>query len=283
MSKKIFLCAINNVLSGNCSEDCAFCTQSGHFDADIQKYKFKPLETILQEAKEAKANGAIGYCLVTSGKGLDSKKTEYISKVAYTLKQKIDNLNLIGCCGVATKEQLTELKKNGIDSYNHNLESSKEYYAKICTTHSWNERYQTCLDVKEVGLKLCSGGIYGMGESYEDRENLIEALASLKPESTPINFFIPNNSLPIKSRNLKYQEALDIIKKVKMALPDARIMVAGGREQMFNTPEKEQQMYKEGVTSIVIGNYLTVKGQKPELDRDRLKKFGLEVASNCNE
>ncbi len=279
---KIFLCAINNILSGNCSEDCAFCTQSAHFDANISKYKFKPLEQIIQEAKEAKANGAIGYCLVTAGKGLDDKKTEAVAKIAHELKKEIPNLNLIGCNGTATKEQLKYLKEHGVDSYNHNLESSKEYYKKICSTHSWNERYQTCLNVKEVGLNLCSGGIYGMGESFEDRVSLIDSIASLEPESTPINYFIPNPALPLKANNISFQEALEVIDMIKEKLPNARVMVAGGRELIFNTEEKEKLMYKKGVSAIVIGDYLTTKGLAVELDRDRLKRYGLEVASSCD-
>jgi biotin synthase len=279
---KIFLCAINNILSGNCSEDCAFCTQSAHFDANISKYKFKPLEQIIQEAKEAKANGAIGYCLVTAGKGLDDKKTEAVAKIAHELKKEIPNLNLIGCNGTATKEQLKYLKEHGVDSYNHNLESSKEYYKKICSTHSWDERYQTCLNVKEVGLNLCSGGIYGMGESFEDRVSLIDSIASLEPESTPINYFIPNPALPLKANNISFQEALEVIGMIKEKLPNARVMVAGGRELIFNTEEKEKLMYKKGVSAIVIGDYLTTKGLAVELDRDRLKRYGLEVASSCD-
>ena len=266
----------------NCSEDCAFCTQSAHFDANISKYKFKPLEQIIQEAKEAKANGAIGYCLVTAGKGLDDKKTEAVAKIAHELKKEIPNLNLIGCNGTATKEQLKYLKEHGVDSYNHNLESSKEYYKKICSTHSWDERYQTCLNVKEVGLNLCSGGIYGMGESFEDRVSLIDSIASLEPESTPINYFIPNPALPLKANNISFQEALEVIGMIKEKLPNARVMVAGGRELIFNTEEKEKLMYKKGVSAIVIGDYLTTKGLAVELDRDRLKRYGLEVASSCD-
>jgi len=112
---------------------------------------------------------------------------------------------------------------------------------------------------------------------------LIKAIASLKPESSPINFFIPNSSLPLKSRNLEYEEALEVIKSIKEAMPNTRVMVAGGREQMFDNEQKELKMYELGVSSIVIGNYLTVSGAKPELDRDRLKRFGLEVATSCNE
>ncbi len=279
---KIFLCAINNILSGNCSEDCKFCTQSVRYKANIERYKFKPIEQILQEAKEAKANGAIGYCLVTAGKGLDDKKCEEVAKIAHTIKQNIDGLNLIACNGTATLEQLKYLKANGVDSYNHNLESSKEYYPKICTTHTWQERFETIESAKSAGLKTCVGGIFGMGESVEDRVSLIDSIVSLNPESVPLNFFIPNDSLPLKSRNIEYQEAIEIIKSVREKLPNARIMVAGGREQMFTTTKAELEMFKAGANAIVIGNYLTVKGLEPKLDRDRLEEMGLEVATNCN-
>ena len=279
---KIFLCAINNILSGNCSEDCKFCTQSVRYKADIERYKFKPIEQILQEAKEAKANGAIGYCLVTAGKGLDDKKCEEVAKIAHTIKQNIDGLNLIACNGTATLEQLKYLKKNGIDSYNHNLESSKEYYPSICTTHSWQERFETINSAKEAGLKICTGGIFGMGESRDDRESLINSIVSLNPESVPLNFFIPNSSLPLKERNIEYKEAIEVIKLLREKLPEARIMVAGGREQMFESAKEELEMFKAGANAIVIGNYLTVKGIAPKLDRERLEEMGLEVATNCN-
>ena len=269
-------------MSGNCNEDCAFCTQSIKYNADINRYRYKSIEQIVDEAKRAKENGAIGYCLVTAGKGLDEKKTKFIAKAARAIKKEINGFNLIACNGIATKEQLKFLKESGIDSYNHNLESSKEYYSKICTTHSWEERFETILNAKEVGLKVCSGGIFGMGESKKDREALIESLKKLNPDSVPINFFIPNPKLPLKERNIDFNEALEVIKRVKEALPNARIMVAGGREQIFDSEEKELLMYKAGARAIVIGDYLTVKGREVELDKDRLKRLGLKVARNCN-
>ncbi len=282
MSKEIFLCAINNILSGNCSEDCKFCTQSVRYRADIDRYKVKPIEQILKEANEAKANGAIGYCLVTAGKGLDDKKTEIVAKIAYSIKEKIDNLNLIACNGTASVEQLKYLKDNGVDSYNHNLETSREYYPIICTTHSWDERYETVLNAKSVGLNVCSGGIFGMEESLEDRESLIDSIASLNPDSVPINFFIPNPSLPIKSRNIDYKEAIEVIKKIKSKLPNARIMVAGGREHLFKSKEQELAMFNAGAEAIVIGDYLTVKGENPQTDRARLEDMGFKIAKDCH-
>ena len=282
MAKKIFLCAINNVLSGNCLEDCAFCTQSVYYGAKIARYKFKDESLVLQEAKRAKELGALGYCLVTAGKGLDSKKLEKIISYTKLIKKEIANFQIIACNGTASLEMLKELKKVGVTSYNHNLESSQNYYAKICSTHSWNERYECAQNVKKAGLKLCCGGIFGMGESQKDREEFIKALISLKPDSVPINFYIPNEALPIKKRNIEFDEALEMIKKIAKALPKAKIMVAGGREHLFDTIKKEKAMYEAGANAIVIGDYLTTKGVSALQDQERIKAFGYEIARDCD-
>ena len=278
--KPIFLCAINNILSGTCNEDCKFCTQSVRYHADIERYTYKAIDQIVDEAKAAKANGALGYCLVTAGKGLDDKKTEFVAKAAREIKSAVAGLNLIACNGTATKEQLRYLKEYGVDSYNHNLETSENYYPEICTTHGWKERYQTCVDVKSAGLMLCTGGIFGMGESPQDRDDLLEAIASLQPESTPLNFYHPNPALPIKSRNLTQNEALDIISKARKLLGEERLlMVAGGRELLFSGDE--EKMFEAGANAIVIGDYLTTSGQAAHKDLDILKKLGHEVATDC--
>jgi len=281
MSKKVFLCAINNILSGKCGEDCKFCTQSLYYRASIERYNYKSMETIVSEAKKAKTNGALGYCLVTAGRGLDSKKVNFISKVAEVIKNEVKGLHLIACNGIATKKQLMLLKQSGIDSYNHNLETSENYYSEICTTHSWRERYQTCINIKEVGLSLCSGGIWGMGESKEDRKNLLNAILSLEPDSIPLNFYIPNPALPIKERNIFRTEAIEVIKEVRGLLGENKIvMVAGGREQIFAAFERE--MFDAGANSIVIGDYLTTKGDRPSKDIMMLKQIGYRVATICN-
>jgi biotin synthase len=281
MNREIFLCAINNILSGTCKEDCKFCTQSVRYHADIERYNYKSIDKIIDEAKQAKSNGALGYCLVTAGKGLDDKKVDFVARIAQAIKKEVKDLNLIACNGTATLEQLKFLKEHGIDSYNHNLETSKAYYESICTTHSWDERYQTCLNVKEIGLQLCCGGIWGMGESDEDRETLLQAIVSLNPESTPLNFYIPNPALPIKSRNIDKIEALKIIKRARKLLGDDKLlMVAGGRELIFGGDEKE--MFDAGVNSIVIGNYLTTTGDAPLKDITMLEKINYKVATSCN-
>jgi len=282
MKKEIFLCAINNILSGTCLEDCKFCTQSVRYHADIERYNYKSIETIVKEAKQAKAHGALGYCLVTAGKGLDDKKVDFVARAAKAIKDKVDNLNLIACNGTASLEQLQYLKAHGVDSYNHNLETSENYYETICTTHSWSERYETCQNAKEAGLQLCTGGIFGMGESIEDRESLLNSIASLNPDSTPLNFYHPNEALPIKSRNISRDEALAIVKKARKLLgKDKLLMVAAGRELLFDG--YEELMFEAGANSMVIGNYLTTVGDAPRKDKKMLERLGYGVATSCHE
>ncbi|ADV45473.1 biotin synthase [Nitratifractor salsuginis] len=280
-SKEIFLCAINNVLSGTCNEDCKFCTQSVRYKAAIDRYTFKEEDQVLQEAKEAAANGALGYCLVTAGKGLDDRSTEYIARLADRLSRELPTLRLIACNGTATSEQLRHLKAHGISSYNHNLETSEAYYPEICTTHGWQERYATCEAVKSAGLSLCSGGIFGMGESQEDRESLLQSIRSLDPDSVPLNFYIPNPALPIPERTIDRKGGLRVIRRARQLMPELPLlMVAGGREGLFGGAEGA--MFDAGANAIVIGNYLTTPGEAPDRDRQMIRSLGYRVATECH-
>jgi biotin synthase len=281
MPKEIFLCAISNISSGSCNEDCGFCTQSAKHHANIQRYRYKDIYKIVEEAKSAKSNGAIGFCLVTSGKGLDDKKLDFVCKAATAIQKEVPEINLIACNGLATLEQLKTLKNAGIKLYNHNLESSKEHYQTLCKTHSWEERYQTCLHVKEAGLKLVCGGIFGLGESEEDRASFIQSVKSLEPFTMPLNFFHPNPALPLKAEPMDEDEALKIISEVRLELPKTRLMVAGGREITFKT--KQAKIFEAGANAIVIGNYLTTLGAEPNKDIMMIKDAGYEIATYCNE
>lgn len=280
MNKTIFLCAISNISSGSCAEDCGFCTQSARHHADIERYKYKPVDQIVFEAKNAANNGALGFCLVTSGLGLDDKKLAFVCEAARAVRAELPEIHLIACNGIASVEQLKTLKDAGVNSYNHNLESSQAFYNTICTTHSWESRYQTCLHVKEAGLSLCSGGIFGLGESPEDRVAFIESVKSLAPETMPLNFFIQNPALPLKAAPLSEKEALDIITQVRTALPNTRLMVAGGRETTFVSQECD--IFAAGADAIVIGDYLTTKGKLPASDREMLQRLGYEIATTCH-
>jgi len=280
VSNEVFLCSICNINSGTCNEDCKFCSQSVRYKADIKRYKQKPIEDIKQEALQAQANKALGFCLVTSDKGLNDKTVEFVCSVAKEVKKIAPNLRLIGCNGTASIEQLKELKKVGILSYNHNLETSKQFYPNICSTHSWEERFQTCENVKKVALNLCVGGIFGLGESEKDRESLLKTIKQLNPRSIPLNFYIPNKNLPIKQTLITKSEALFWIKKYRDSFKDSIIMLAGGRELLFG--EKWIKGIKAGANSIVIGNYLTTKGEKVSKDLKILTKYNYKIGKVCN-
>nr|WP_314541179.1 biotin synthase [uncultured Campylobacter sp.] len=278
--KTIMLCAICSVTQGNCAEDCAYCTQSAKAGADISKFKEKSVQQVVDEAKMAYKNHALGFCLVTSGARLNDKKTDYIASLARAVSKEVPNLMLIACNGMATYEQLSELKKAGVFSYNHNLETSREFFPKICKTHTWDERYQTNLDAKRAGLMLCTGGIYGVGESEADRVSFRASLKELEPFSSPINFFIKNEALSLDLPPLSADEALKIVRDTKSALPETRVMIAGGREKILG--ERQYEIFENGADAIVIGDYLTAKGEKASKDIEELTKRGFSLASICH-
>ena len=278
INTKIFLCSICNINSGTCKEDCKFCSQSVRYKADIERYKQKEMNLILDEAVSARDNGALGFCLVTADKGLNDKTLEFVCSVAKAVHKVAPELRLIACNGTATIEQLLTLKDAGIKAYNHNLETSKDFYPQICTTHPWDERYETCQNVNKAGLVLITGGIFGLGETQEDRVSMLESLNSLNPTSVPINFYHHNEALELQPNNLDVDEALALVKLTREMLPNAeRIMVAGGRELMFG--DRQSEIFANGANSIVIGNYLTTSGRVMSKDLDMLQSLDLEVAT----
>ncbi len=277
--KKIFLCSICNINSGTCNEDCKFCSQSVKYSADIERYKQKPIEDILNEARSAEASGALGFCLVTAQKGLTDKTLKFVCEVAKAVKAEVPRLRLIACNGTASLEQLLTLKEAGVAAYNHNLESSQRYYKEICSTHGWEERYETCENVNKAGMVLITGGIFGMGENQEDRISMLEALASLNPTSVPINFYHHNPALPLQPNDLTTDEALDLVRLAREIIPNAdRIMIAGGREMMFK--ERQAEIFEAGANAIVIGNYLTTSGREKSKDLEMLANLGLQIAKS---
>ena len=277
INEKIFLCSICNINSGTCNEDCKFCSQSVRYKADIERYIHKPIETILREAVVARDNGALGFCLVTADKGLTPKSLKFVCEVARAVREVAPELRLIGCNGTASVEQLLTLKEAGIKAYNHNLETSESFYPKICTTHSWRERYETCENVNKAGLVLISGGIFGLGETEEDRVSMLESLKSLNPTSVPVNFYHHNEALELEPNSLTVDEALQLVKLTRQTIPHAeRIMIAGGRDLMFG--ERQNEIFAYGANSIVLGNYLTTSGRVMSKDLDMLKSLHLEVA-----
>jgi len=278
MAKEIFLCSICNINSGTCLEDCKFCSQSVRYKADIDRYKQKDMDLILDEAKAAREAGALGFCLVTADKGLNDKTLEFVCNVARTVSKELPELRLIACNGTASIEQLLTLKEAGVKAYNHNLETSESFYPQICSTHPWSERYETCQNVNKAGLVLITGGIFGLGETQEDRVSMLQSLASLNPTSVPINFYHHNEALELSPNPLGVDEALSLIKLTRTTIPNAqRIMVAGGRELLFG--ERQDEIFEYGANSIVVGNYLTTHGRMVSKDLEMLKELNFDVAT----
>jgi biotin synthase len=235
------------------------------------------MDQILDEARKLESLGALGFCLVTAQKGLDDKTLEFVCNVASTLKREVPRLRLIACNGTASIEQLIELKRAGIAAYNHNLETSRAFYPEVCTTHPWDERYETCENVNSVGLKLISGGIFGMGETPEDRLSMLHSLKELNPVSVPLNFYHHNPALPLNPSPLTVDESLDLIRLSRSILENAdRIMIAGGREITFK--DRQHEIFEAGANSIVLGNYLTTAGREAHTDLEMLQKLGLKIA-----
>ncbi len=277
-NKDIFLCAICNIESGTCNEDCKFCTQSVKYKADIERYKRKQIEQIVEEAKRARANHANGFCLVTAGKGLDDKRLAFVCEAVRAVKKENLGMIIIACNGTASVEQLEALKEAGADAYNHNLETAQDFYSEIVTTHTWEERYETCQNVNKVGLRLICGGIFGLGETQEQRISMLESIASLNPRNVPINFFHPNEALPLVENSINRQEAFELIELTRKMIPNAqKIMVAGGRELMFK--EEQYKVFEHGANAVVVGDYLTTAGKSAQDDIASIEAAGFTITA----
>ena len=274
------LCSIVNIKSGNCSENCSFCSQSAHHPGEGSPvYGLKSREEIVNHAKAAEAAGAKRFCLVSQGRGIkyNSPHTKEFEEILATVKQIISETGIKPCCalGEVTLEQAQALKEAGVTRYNHNLEASANFYEKIVTTHTWQDRVDTVKNLKAVGIQACTGGILGMGETWEDRIDLALSLAELEVESVPINLLNPREGTPLgEQKKLTPLQAVKAIAIFRFILPRQILRYAGGREAVMG--EWQAQGLKSGINAMLIGNYLTTLGQSPEDDRAMLAELGLE-------
>jgi biotin synthase len=273
------LCSIVNIKSGNCSENCSFCAQSAHHPGQSSPiYGLKPKAEILAQAKAAQEAGAKRFCLVSQGRGpkYSSPKSQEFAEILDTVRQIIQDTNIKPCCalGEVTPEQAQALKEAGVTRYNHNLETSEAFFPEIVTTHTWRDRVETIKNLKAAGIQACTGGIIGMGESWEDRVDLALALRELAVESVPINLLNPRSGTPQAERpKLDPYEALKAIAIFRLILPEQILRYAGGREAVMG--ELQALGLQAGMNAMLIGHYLTTMGQPPEQDRAMLESLGL--------
>jgi biotin synthase len=266
-----------NAKKGGCSEDCNFCSQSARFATDVDAEPLSSVEGFLEAARDAYERGAGELCIVVAVRGPSTKLIDRVCAAVKLIKQQYP-LHVAVSLGILREDQLQKLVEAGVDKVNHNLETSRRYFPSVCTTHSYEERWQTCQLVKQFNLELCCGGIIGMGETLEDRLDFLTALQELQPEEVPVNFLNPRPGTPFGDRSLvEPTEALRFVAMARLALPSALIRFAGGREV---TLQGLQDLgMRSGASGLVLGNYLTTAGRQDNDDFAMLDRLGFEVLS----
>jgi biotin synthase len=267
--------ALINAKKGKCQEDCSFCSQSAFYKTEIDTYKLLPPETIVQNAMLAKEDGVKSFCLVCAWRGPTEKDFEQISTIIKKINEEV-GIEVNCSLGFINQDMAIKLKKLGVKRYNHNLEASRSFFSKICTTHSYDDRMQTNLIVKNAGLELCCGGIIGMGETRMQRLELGLDLAGLSPEECPINMLVPQKGTPLELQTrLTVSEILRTIAVFRFLMPRTILKIAGGREvYLANDQEK---VLLGGANGIITGGYLTIGGNSPTDDFQMITKIGLEA------
>lgn len=271
-------CAIVNAKSGFCSEDCRFCAQSIHHETAINTYPLIAPQEILKAGREAEKKGATHFSIVTSGRGAGLKKNrEDFFKIieAIELLYKETNLKVDASLGILTEEGAGLLAGAGVYYYHHNLETSRGFYKKIATTHSFDDRVNTILTARKAGMDVCSGGIIGLGESMEDRIDMAIQLRELKVKSVPINILTPIKGTPMQDEpGLKRDIILQTMAIFRFILPDATIRLAAGRERGM---DKIGKAFLSGLNGIMLGDFLTTTGNKPADDLKTLHDLGFDI------
>lgn len=275
---KVQLCTLGNIKSGNCPEDCKYCPQSSRYNTEIEKYKLLSTEDVLKEAKAAKEGGSTRFCMGAAWR--NAPENEEFDKVLELVKE-VKNLGMEACCtlGMLTKEQAVKLKDAGLTAYNHNLDTSEEFYKEIITTRTYKDRLETIQHVSDAGIQVCSGGILGLGETSEDRVELLRTLANLdpQPESIPINVLVKVEGTPLdKNNDIDPFDMVRSIATARILVPKARVRLSAGRLNM--TDELQALCFMAGANSIFTGEkLLTTDNPSFKRDKELLEKLKIEA------
>ncbi|NKE37284.1 biotin synthase BioB [Natronococcus sp. JC468] len=280
-------CSIVNAKAGNCAEDCGFCAQSVHFDTGIDTYDFLGPEKILEAAKRAERDGAQRFGIVVAEKGVSREhRPEEWAEVLESIRLVRDecDLEIDASLGILTEREAAILAEEGINHYNHNIETSPRYFPEIVDTHSFEDRVETLEIAKAAGMDLCAGVILGMGESPTDRVEAAVALQEIGISSLPVNVLNPVEGTPLAERDVEITTA-EIVKTVavyRLLHPDARVRLTGGREVNL-APEEQHLPLEAGADGLLTGDYLTTAGQSPDEDLEIVERAGLEPNREVNE
>lgn len=270
---EVHLCTIQNAKSGRCPEDCAFCSQSSHAQTDAPIYDFVGKEGILKAIWDLPPQ-IHRFSVVTSGRRLSRRHVEELAEAYSKVSKK--GLGLCASLGSLGKEDLQLLKEAGLTRYHHNIETAPSFFPRICTTHSFQERVDTIRNAKELGLQVCSGGIFGMGETDEQIVEMILVLRELDVDAVPCNFLTPIKGTKLGDLNGPNPlRCLKIIGLLRFGLPNKEIIICGGREQ--NLKELHPLIFYAGASGIMTGNYLTTKGRSYRQDLDLIEQLNFSL------
>ncbi|MGB3242253.1 MAG: biotin synthase BioB [Candidatus Omnitrophota bacterium] len=264
IGRQIELCGIVNAKSGRCGEDCRFCAQSAHHNTDILEYPLKTKNEIVAAAKESKENGAERFGIVTSGNRLMPDEVKVVAEAVKEIAEKV-GISPCASLGALSEGSFKILKDAGLTRYHHNIETSERFYPNIVSTHSYEERINTVRLAKKAGFEICSGGIIGLGEDWQDRASMALLLKELDVDSVPLNFLVPVKGTPLENfKSISPVDAIRTIALFRIILKDKTIKVAAGRESVLK--DYQDLIYMAGANGMLIGGYLTVAGRSVDED-----------------
>jgi len=265
---------IVSVKTGGCPEDCHFCSQSGVFDSPVRS-AWLDIPALVKAAKETAALGASEFCTVAAVRGPDDRLMAQIRDGVRAILDEVE-INIACSLGILTQEQVDELVELGVHRYNHNLETARSFFSHVVTTHSYDERLDTCHVVSNAGMELCCGGIVGMGESLEQRAEFAIELAALEPDEVPLNFLNPRPGTPFGDRTpMSAVDALRAVATFRLVMPRTILRFAGGRE--ITLGDLAERGVRGGINAMIVGNYLTTLGRPGVEDLTMLKELRMPI------
>ncbi|MGI8431690.1 MAG: biotin synthase BioB [Chthoniobacterales bacterium] len=275
-------CSLLSIKTGGCSEDCAYCAQSAHYATGLEREELMPVDEIMSAAKRARAQGATRFCMGAAWRGV-REGTPKFEQVLSTIRE-VSQLGMEVCVtlGQIGPSEARKLKEAGVTAYNHNIDTSPEFYPEIVTTHTFSDRLNTIAAVQESGMSVCCGGIVGMGESTDDRLRMLEVLSNFDPapESVPINCLMAMPGTPLETQKpIDIFELVRLIAVARLAIPKARVRLAAGRTRL--TREGQALCFFAGANSIFYGDKL-LTAENPAVDADvaLLRQLGLAIEPN---
>jgi biotin synthase len=265
---------IVSLKTGGCPEDCHFCSQSGVFDSPVRS-AWLDIPSLVKAAQQTAETGASEFCIVAAVRGPDERLMRQVREGVRAIQQVVD-INVACSLGMLTQEQVDELAEIGVHRYNHNLEAARSYFPQVVTTHSYDERWQTCEMVRKAGMELCCGGILGMGETVEQRAEFAAQLAELDPDEVPLNFLNPRPGTPFGDREpMSAVDALRAVGTFRLVLPRTILRFAGGRE--ITLGDLAERGVRGGVNAVIVGNYLTTLGRAADQDLAMLADLKMPI------